>query len=382
MAGMQNYLAVLQALTQLPQPGGTPPLAPRPTPTFEPPESVQFPMPEMPPLAPSAPIDRRIIEQYLALLGPAPTPPQQQPVGVLDKVAAALSGISAGFQGQGAQFAASLRAERERPQREFEAKQDRYNQQKFQLGLRGLEVAQSAEEKRQARVQAEADRRFELEVNERARRLGLKDQKELDLFRDSLAAKRDREQNEAQTKLTLMQLDAQDKRLDKEISAADKRLDRQQAFELRMKRMEIAAAAARASQGERIMANIIGPDGKSYGSLPYTQIRFSELGEPQGFPQGTQIRLSTAPAAATGAAGAASTAPAGTPGSTVAGPAVPTTPVSDEEIKQWRGKGISEAFIKTEIQRRGRRAEDEPSREKAREMIQSRGVGGFAPIIR
>lgn len=190
-----NYLAVLQALSQLPQPGRPSPLTPTFIPPMEPPESVMFPTPEPPPPAPSAPIDRRIIEQYLALLGPAPTPPPAQaPVGTLEKIATVLSGINAGFQGQGPQFAGAIRAERERPQREFEAKQDRYNQQRTQFGLHGLDSAQRAEDRRQERAQREADRRFELEVSERARQLNFKDQTAIEKLRDAMQTERLKEQ--------------------------------------------------------------------------------------------------------------------------------------------------------------------------------------------
>lgn len=199
MAGRANFLEVLQALAQLPQPGGPSPLAPLPTPQFEPPEFMQFPTPEPPPPAPSAPIDQRIIQQFLGLAGEAPTPPPEPaPIGTLGRIALALQGFGAGVQGQGPQFVAALREERERPQREFRARQERFEERRAELGRAGLQAAQTAEDRRQERAQREADRRFELDVQKWTRQLGLKDQKEIEMFRDTLLAKRQREDDERQ----------------------------------------------------------------------------------------------------------------------------------------------------------------------------------------
>jgi hypothetical protein len=59
-----------------------------------------------------------------------------------------------------------------------------------------MEAAQSAEEKRQARQQAEADRQFEIEVQNRARQAGLEDQMAIEKFRDALLTERQRKDDE------------------------------------------------------------------------------------------------------------------------------------------------------------------------------------------
>lgn len=199
---MANITELLAALSNLPPVSGAAPLTPLPG-TVQPPTDFNLPMsltmPGAPPAAPGMPLDQSIIQRYLAMAGPAPTAPgTQAPAGLLDKIAAALSGVSAGFQGQGPQFAASLRAERERPQREYEARRQQYEQQRAQFGLRGLEAAQSAEERRQKRENRAADRQFEREFNENVRRMNFTDQREIEKLRDAMLSKRQREDDERQ----------------------------------------------------------------------------------------------------------------------------------------------------------------------------------------
>jgi hypothetical protein len=121
--------------------------------------------------AASQQLDPSIIEQFRALAGPAPVAPAApKPLSTLQKIALALQGYGAGVQGQGPQFIAQLREQRERPQREYQQRLEDYNNRQTQLGLRGLEAAQSAENRRQSRAQFEADRGFEIETqNQRAR---------------------------------------------------------------------------------------------------------------------------------------------------------------------------------------------------------------------
>lgn len=212
--GRANLNAVLQALAQLPQPGRAP-LTPPFFPTGQIPGGQvpatldpSFPIPESPPPAPSLPLDRDIIERHLALLGPAPTPPPATQPSRLQRIALALQGFGAGVQGQGPQFLAALNEQRERPQREFEEQQRQFDRQKLQLGLRGLEAAQSAEDKRQARQQAEADRNFELDVADRARQLGFDNQVEIEKLRDAMLTKRQREDDERAAELARGQAEA------------------------------------------------------------------------------------------------------------------------------------------------------------------------------
>jgi len=213
-----NYLAVLQALSQLPRPRNEAQIAPD---TLPAPSILSSPRLEPPPMAPSMPIDQNIVNRYLAMIGPAPNAPTPQPVGKLERIATALQAFSAGVQGQGPQFLAAIREQRERPQREFEEARARYDQQKLQLGLRGMEAAQSAEEKRQARQQAEADRQFELDVKERARQLGLQDEKEIALFRDALTEKRERERRQAESEAAEVEAQA---KMERDIRAQADRL--------------------------------------------------------------------------------------------------------------------------------------------------------------
>jgi hypothetical protein len=199
-----NYYEVLQALQDLPQTGGMPQIQPMQQ-QFDPSSLMPSQAPGLdlgaiaPPAAPSAPIDRSIIDQYLALAGPAPVAPTPQPVSTLDRIAAALQGVQAGFQGRGGEFVAGLREQRERPQREFEQKQRDYEQRKLSLGLTGTQAAMSAEEKRQARVTGEADRQFDLDVKRRAQQLGFDNEIEIAKLRDAMESKRNREQAELQT---------------------------------------------------------------------------------------------------------------------------------------------------------------------------------------
>jgi len=197
---MANITQLLAALANLPPATSAPRIGPftTPTPNIEPPDFIRFPPPEPPPPAPGAPLSRHIIDQYLAQLPPAPTPPPAPAsIGRLDRLALALQAFGAGMQGQGPQFLASVRAERERPQREFEARREQYEERRSAVGLAGLEAAQRAADREQARQQAAADRRFDLEVQERGRQLGLRDQAEMEMLRDTLLTKRQREEREA-----------------------------------------------------------------------------------------------------------------------------------------------------------------------------------------
>ncbi len=323
---MANLTQLLLALQNLPQTQGGAQLFPSVGPAVAPdiptpPTSLT--MPEAPPVAPSAPLNPDIIRQYLALLGPAPTPPPAQaPAGVLDKIAAALGGVSAGIQGYGPQYAQSLRAQREQPQREFEERQRQYQQQRTQLGMRGLEAAQSAEERRQDREQRVADRQFERDFQENARRAGITDAMAMDKLRDAMQTQRDKERERAADEKLAAQQKQQDKikaaelaskyRLagakqyanelaerdlglrDKVSAGADKWLSAKvQLDEARANRAALGAGGG--GGGGNVQATIVGPDGAVLGTLPYGKIKFNRLGEPEGFPPGSQIRLQNQP---------------------------------------------------------------------------------------
>ncbi len=327
---MANLTQLLLALQNLPQTqGGTqlfPSVGPAAMPdTPAPPMSIAGP--EAPPVAPGAPLNPDIIRQYLALLGPAPAPPPTQaPAGVLDKIAAALGGVSAGIQGYGPQYVQSLRAQREQPQREYQARLDQYNQQKQQFGLRGLEAAQSAEERRQDREQRVAERQFERDFQENARRAGITDTMALDKLRDAMQTQRDKERERAQDERQQEQIKAQKEKdartlenqliskdfvppeIAKEIanytagkietlSQRTRQYQSAQAKKLQAQadRLSRIGAGGAGGGGGNVQATIVGPDGNMLGTLPYGKIKFNRLGEPEGFPPGSQIRLQNQP---------------------------------------------------------------------------------------
>ncbi len=218
--GMSNFMAVLDALSQLPgaQQSANPltvtrpsipgnlPIAPGPTPvpfSAPIPARTDFMEPNYEPgamfnfRAAEQPLDQALIDRYLSLAGPAPVAPEPRKIGTLEKIAAALGGFSAGIRGEGPQYLAALRAERERPQREFQRRQEEFEDRRFRLGLAGTEAAQRTEEKRQQRAQFEADRQFEREVAENARRMKLTDQAAVEQLRGAMRIQRDRANAEA-----------------------------------------------------------------------------------------------------------------------------------------------------------------------------------------
>src|SRR5262249_5563839 len=214
---MANLTELLAALSNLPQIQGGPPLLPSipSSPTVTPDTSVLPPfltMPEAPPPAPSAPLDQNIMRQVMALLPPQPTPPPPPaPIGALGRIALALQGFGAGVQGVGPQFLAQLQAQREAPQREYQARLDEYNQQKARLGLTGLQMQQSAEERRQERENRAAENQFQRDFQQAAARMKFTDDvaklKLEDAMMTERQAKIQAEVNERQR----VMLEAQDK---------------------------------------------------------------------------------------------------------------------------------------------------------------------------
>ncbi len=187
---MATILDLLMALNQgdfppIPAPAQGVPLAPAPTgnvPEFGGPSQVTEP--------PQAPLDMRLIQQMLALRGPAPVAPA--PLSRGQRIANALMGFSAGVEGRGGQFIEQL----QQPQREYQRRLENYNQQGTELGMRGLETAQRQQERQTTRAQQVSDRQFAAEVDREARRLHLTDQRELEMFRDTMLARRQREDDE------------------------------------------------------------------------------------------------------------------------------------------------------------------------------------------
>lgn len=187
---MATILDLLMALNRdelppVPAPASPVPLAPAPTgnvPEYGGPSMVTEP--------PQAPLDTRLIQQMLALRGPAPTPPA--PRSKAERIFNALAGFGAGFQGNGPQFLQQLRE----PQQQYQRQLQRYNNLGTELGTQGLTIAQRQQEQKTRRAQEVSDREFEAEVRRETRRLNLTDQREIEMFRDTLATRRAREKAE------------------------------------------------------------------------------------------------------------------------------------------------------------------------------------------
>lgn len=199
MPGFGNYLEVLQALQQLPQTqqGQAPSPIMAPGPGEVPGGGVPATAPGVdfaalaPPAAPAQPINEEIIKRYLSTIGPAPTAPPPQQMSTIGKIAAALGGFAAGAQGRGAEYANQIRERQAGPQRDYEQRLDTYNRQKAEVGLRGIGAATDDARRREDRITAEADRKFEIDVRNKARAAGIEDQTAFAKFQDAMQAERD-----------------------------------------------------------------------------------------------------------------------------------------------------------------------------------------------
>lgn len=101
----------------------------------------------LPPLAP----DMNFVNSYA---GTPPTPPTFQQPTTLEKIAAVLSGI-----GLGPEYGAQLREERQRPVREYQAAQERYQARRTQ----GVELAERRAEREADRANRAASAQYERE---------------------------------------------------------------------------------------------------------------------------------------------------------------------------------------------------------------------------
>ncbi len=383
MAGLGSYLDVLQALSGLPQTsGGGLPVTPGINPAAPPPLSIPSTPIEAPPPAPTAAADPTIAARYLSALGPAPVAPEQQKFGVLDKIFAALGGFSAGMQGRGGEYVTNLQNRLDQPGREFQARQDAYNQNKTNLGIRGLEAEQADVRRRTDQTQEQANRQFDLDVKERARKAGFEDQMAIAKFQEAAQleqdARRAREQQER---------DARAEESKKKETAgkfaqyygsqgAPAKIAKAlgdyyggmsttlppeaEKWESAKVKLDEARAAKLAGGGGGARGG--GGGGGEFGgpainavlsdgrTIPYYKGLPDDIAK-GAFGQGVAIN-NLVPRVAAGPQGPDPGAFA--PGA--AGPATPTTPVSDAEIADWRAKGIPEKAIKEEIARRGRPA--------------------------
>lgn len=112
--------------------------------------------PESAPTAPLPALDTNFVNQYA---GAAPVRPTISQPTFLDKLSTALLGASAGLQGRAPQYIESVREERQRPIREYEAALERFNNRRTQ----GLEIATRRQEREQDAATRRAERNTEFE---------------------------------------------------------------------------------------------------------------------------------------------------------------------------------------------------------------------------
>lgn len=153
------------------------------------------PPPEPAPIAPSPPLDTALIEQ---LAGPEPQAPVVEPASLIIRIARALQGFGAGTQGQGPQFLANLQEQRERPQREFRAATESYQQRR----AAGVEFAERRRAQQQEQTQRRADEQSEREFRQWVARTGVQDQVALEQLRQTFELERDARKAEADRRET------------------------------------------------------------------------------------------------------------------------------------------------------------------------------------
>jgi hypothetical protein len=330
MAGMGTYLDVLAALNALPQ-GAAPQLPTGPTSAqaIAPPAPLTAPAPPMPDMAPTAgpvPLDPSIIARYLAQAGPEPVRPTVAPASTLQRVAAALQGFSAGVQGRGGEFVSNLKAERDRPIREYEAKRQEYEGRRSQLGLIGTQAAERASAATQARTQEVADRKADREFKTWLQRAQITDEQAIQQARQAFDLQKIREQERVADERLQSQQKAQQQKdartfasayrkagagkfakelgdydagLTEALSPEAAKWESAQARLAEIRANRAASGGAGGGTTERTVVELVGPDGQVLGQMRYGELRFDQ-GAPAGFPPGTQVRLqgqATAPTA-------------------------------------------------------------------------------------
>lgn len=161
------------------------PLAPAPAPPVN--VGPSGPMPGAAPQAPLPALDTNLINQ---LAGPAPVAPTIQEPGFLEKLSTALLGINAGFQGRGGQFVESVKEQRQRPIKEYNAQLERFNQRRTQ----GVEFATRKQEREQDRATRQAEQQADREFQAWARRANITDEQALLQARQAFDLQKIREQ--------------------------------------------------------------------------------------------------------------------------------------------------------------------------------------------
>ena len=128
----------------------------------------------MPPSLPP-PVDAEAIRsRFAGLAGPDPVAPTMEPAPLILRIARALQGFGAGVQGQGPQFLAQLAEERNRPQREYQARKERFDTRKQELATLGEQAVLSAEDRRAQRTTQLLDRENERDREDAIKRAGFK----------------------------------------------------------------------------------------------------------------------------------------------------------------------------------------------------------------
>jgi hypothetical protein len=292
-------------------------------------------------------------------------------------------------QGYGPQFLQNLQEQRERPQREYQQQLQQYEQRKSRLGLEGLQAAQSAEERRQDRESRAAEKQFDRDFESFIRRNNITDQMAIEKMREAREIQLTRERERIQDERQQATINAQKERdarqfenqlttkdgappkLAKEIAqytvglipelspAAEKwRSLQAQKAEAQLRRLN-AVGGSGGGSGGNVQATLVGSNGEVLGTLPYSKIKFNNLGEPEGFPPGTRIRLQNQPQQPQGPLPLP-----GEQGSPYAGPPVPSapqTPQTPERPKMTRAQakaklranGFSNAEAEKELNRLG-----------------------------
>jgi hypothetical protein len=97
-----------------------------------------------------------------------------QPTPLILRIARALQGFGEGFQGQGPQFLAQLAEQRDRPQREYQARKERFDTRKQELATLGEQAVLSAEDRRAQRTQQLLDKQADRDYEETVKRAGFK----------------------------------------------------------------------------------------------------------------------------------------------------------------------------------------------------------------
>jgi hypothetical protein len=150
-------------------------------------------------------MDMNFVNQYA---GPRPAAPVQQPVSRLGQLGAILSGVSAGLQGRGGEFAASLRAERERPMREYQQQLRDFEERR----TRGLELATRRQEQQQERDTRAAEITANREFQQWAQRAKITDELALQQARQAFETQKLREQERIRDEQIATQQKALDER--------------------------------------------------------------------------------------------------------------------------------------------------------------------------